>query len=141
MGKSVYVFLNNYNFPLLPTSVSGRIWKPALKKAGLDIRRLYETRHTFATLMLDAGELPGWVQKMMGHETLQMIHDRYYSYIKNYQREDGSAFMKNVYQLSEQKAEKTPRTEEKLDIFTPNLHQKIDGDLLDNAKSPERLEK
>jgi len=51
--------------------------------------------------MLDAGELPGWVQKMMGHETLQMIHDSYYSYIKNYQREDESAFMEKVYQSSE----------------------------------------
>jgi len=47
--------------------------------------------------MLDAGELPGLVQKMMGHETLQMIHDRYYSNIKNYQRDDWSAFMNNVF--------------------------------------------
>ena len=27
------------------------------------------------TLMLDAGELPGWVQKMMGHESLKMIRN------------------------------------------------------------------
>jgi hypothetical protein len=26
-----------------------------------------------------------------------MIHERYYSYIKNYQRDDGKAFMDNVY--------------------------------------------
>jgi hypothetical protein len=26
-----------------------------------------------------------------------MIHERYYSYIKNYQRDDGAAFMNNVY--------------------------------------------
>jgi len=26
-----------------------------------------------------------------------MIHERYYSYIKNYQRDDGMAFMENVY--------------------------------------------
>jgi integrase len=123
MGKSEYVFLNNYNLPILPTSVSGRIWKPALKKAGLPVRRLYETRHTFATLMLDAGELPGWVQRMMGHETLQMIHDRYYSYIKNYQREDGSAFMKNVYQSDLEKAKDGLHTEEHVEDFTPNLHQ------------------
>ena len=70
------------------------------EKACQEGRRLYETRHTFATLMLDGGELPGWVQKMMGHETLQMIHDRYYSYIKNYQRDDGRAFMENVYNTS-----------------------------------------
>jgi hypothetical protein len=40
--------------------------------------------------MLDAGELPGLVQRMMGHETLQMIHEKYYSNIKNYQRDDGT---------------------------------------------------
>jgi integrase len=50
--------------------------------------------------MLDAGELPGWVQNMMGHETLKMILERYYSYIRNYQRDDGSAFMENVYDPS-----------------------------------------
>jgi len=97
MGKSEYVFLNQYGRPLLPDSMSQHIWKVTLKKAGLADRRLYETRHTFATLMLDAGELPGWVQRMMGHETLQMIHERYYSYIKNYQRDDVKAFMENVY--------------------------------------------
>jgi len=100
MGKSKYVFLNQYHRPPLPGSTNDHIWKPALRKAGLEERRLYETRHTFATLMLDGGELPGWVQKMMGHETLQMIHDRYYSYIKNYQRDDGRAFMENVYNAS-----------------------------------------
>jgi len=26
-----------------------------------------------------------------------MIHEKYYSYIKNYQRDDGKAFMENVY--------------------------------------------
>jgi hypothetical protein len=52
---------------------------------------------TVATLMLDAGEHPGWVQKMMGHETMQMIYERYYSYIKKYERDEGAAFMTNVY--------------------------------------------
>jgi hypothetical protein len=47
--------------------------------------------------MLGVGKMPGWVQKMMAHETLQMIHDRYCSYIKTYQRDDGNTFMQNVY--------------------------------------------
>jgi hypothetical protein len=34
---------------------------------------------------------------MTGHETLQMIHEKYYSYIKNYQGDDGKPFMENVY--------------------------------------------
>lgn len=99
------------------------IWKPALKKAGLKPRSLYQTRHTFATLMLDAGGLPGWVQKMMGHESLKMILERYYSYIKNYQRDDGSAFMENVYNPSVKDADETPDEDKKFENFTPNLHQ------------------
>jgi integrase len=71
MGKSEYVFLNQYCRPVLPDSMNQHIWKTTLTKAKLADRRMYETRHTFATLMLDAGELPGWVQRMMGHETLQ----------------------------------------------------------------------
>lgn len=131
MGKSDYVFLNQYHRPLLPGPTNDHVWKPALKKAGLDARRLYETRHTFATLMLDAGELPGWVQKMMGHETLQMIHDRYYSYIKNYQRDDGSAFMENVYNAS-----KSPELDGEGENFTPNLHQMKKGELVVETNSP-----
>jgi integrase len=42
---------------------------------------------------------------MIGHETLKMILERYYSYIRNYQRDDGSAFIENVYDPSVSKAE------------------------------------
>ncbi len=131
MGKSDYVFLNQYHRPVLPDSVNQHVWKPALRKAGLEERRLYETRHTFATLMLDGGELPGWVQKMMGHETLQMIHDRYYSYIKNYQRDDGSAFMENVYNAINN--QKTDDTEEK---SGPNEPQTKNGELAAETNAP-----
>ena len=79
MFKSPYVFFNKNKKPLLPGSINYHIWKPALKKAGLKARSLYQTRHTFATLMLDGGELPGWVQQMMGHESLKMILEKYYS--------------------------------------------------------------
>jgi len=95
--KSPYVFLNKQGRPVLPASINFLFWKPALKKAGLKPRSLYQTRHTFATLMLDAGEIPGWVQSMMGHSSLKMILERYYSHIQNYQRDDGRAFMENVF--------------------------------------------
>ena len=37
---------------------------------------------------------------MMGHESLKMILERYYSYIKNYERDDGHSFMEKVYEPS-----------------------------------------
>lgn len=100
-----YVFLNQYGKTLNPMSTNFYVWKPALKKAGLEPRPLYQTRHTFATLMLDGGEHPGWVQTMMGHETMQMIYEKYYSHIKSYERDEGSAFMDNVYGSEEDQAD------------------------------------
>lgn len=95
-GESEYVFLNQYRRPVLPVSVNTHVWKPALEKAELEKRRLYETRHTFATHVGCRGIAR--VQKMTGHETLRMIHDQHDSYIKNHQRNDGSASMEKIYQ-------------------------------------------
>ncbi len=141
MGKSDYVFLNQYGRPLLPDSVNQHVWKPTLRKIGLDDRSLYQTRHTFATLMLDAGELPGWVQHMMGHETLQMIHEKYYSHVKNYQREDGSAFVENVYAPSVNSTKDASCSEQRIGIFTPNLHQTKNGEPGDRHNPPICLDK
>ncbi len=96
-SNSPYIFLNRYNRPVIPSSMNFHFWKPALKKAGLKPRSLYQTRHTFATLTLDGGDLPGWVQSMIGHSSMKMILERYYSHIRNDKRDDGKAFMENVY--------------------------------------------
>jgi integrase len=141
MGKSEYVFLNQHGQPLSVKWVHSYIWCPALKAAELKRRRLYETRHTFATLMLDAGELPGWVQRMMGHETLQMIHERYYSYIKNYQRADGSAFMEKVYNSCTGPNESAQGEKSTVKKFAPNLHQEEKRESAEDANSLKELRK
>jgi integrase len=33
----------------------------------------------------------------MGYETIQMIYEKYYSYIKNYERDEGCGFMEKVF--------------------------------------------
>ncbi len=141
MGRSEYVFLNHNNRPLLPGSVNYHVWKPALKKAGLKPRSLYQTRHTFATLMLDGREHPGRVQRMMGHESLKMIFERYYSYIKDYQHQGGEAFMENVYNPLMKSAEDVPDLSGKFEKFTPNLHQTIKEELAADANSSKSLNK
>jgi integrase len=100
--------------------MSGRpTWTPGLKRAGLEYRSMYHTRHTFATLMLSAGENMGWVQQMVGHASLKMIQERYYRFIPNLIHDDGSAF-----------AEKFQRD---LARVTPNLLQNDEGDHLAQA--------
>ncbi|APF00818.1 Arm DNA-binding domain-containing protein [Pseudomonas putida] len=49
------------------------MWHPAMKKAGVRYRRPYQTRHTYASMMLSAGEHPMWVAKQMGHTDWTMI--------------------------------------------------------------------
>jgi integrase len=48
-------------------------WQPALKRAGVRYRYPYQTRHTFASTLLSAGENPVWVATMMGHKDWAMI--------------------------------------------------------------------
>ena len=54
---------------------------------------MYQTRHTFATLMLSSGENPNWVAQMMGHTSTEMLFKRYAKFIPNLTRSDGSAFL------------------------------------------------
>lgn len=58
-------------------------WKTALKKAGVRYRRPYQTRHTYASMMLTAGEPLGWVAQQMGHSDLNMLGRVYARWIKS----------------------------------------------------------
>lgn len=49
------------------------LWTHALKRAGVRYRRPYQTRHTYASMMLSAGESPLWVAQQMGHSDWTMI--------------------------------------------------------------------
>jgi len=58
----------------------------------LKYRNPYQTRHTYATLLLAAGESPEWIAQQMGHITTTMLFRVYSRYVPNLTREDGSAF-------------------------------------------------
>ena len=50
-----------------------KVWATALKRAGVRYRRPYQMRHTYASMMLSAGEHPMWVAQQMGHKDWAMI--------------------------------------------------------------------
>ncbi|GAA8929168.1 hypothetical protein BTM233_14500 [Helicobacter pylori] len=58
-----------------------RAFKNLLKALNLKDRKLYTTRHTFASLMLSMGEEPLWVSKNMGHKDLNTTYSTYSHYI------------------------------------------------------------
>jgi integrase len=49
------------------------LWTWALKRGGVRYRKPYQTRHTYASMMLSAGEHPMWVAQQMGHADWTMI--------------------------------------------------------------------
>lgn len=69
------------------------LWQPALKKAGVAYRNPYQTRHTYASTLLSAGENPMWVAQQMGHKDWGMIRKRYGRWIPEVDPTAGSKIM------------------------------------------------
>jgi integrase len=55
-------------------------WEPTLKKLGLRYRSPYQTRHTYATMLLMSGTSAAWAARQMGH-SVQMFHKTYARWI------------------------------------------------------------
>lgn len=60
--KDKFVFTNNKRQPLNYQSVSKSVWYPTLRQAKLRPRNPYQTRHTYATLLLASGRLLNGLQ-------------------------------------------------------------------------------
>jgi integrase len=63
--------------PLFPDNIAPRYMEPALQKAGLRKFRFHDLRHTFGSLLIQAGVSPAYVQKQMGHKSIQVTVDTY----------------------------------------------------------------
>lgn len=91
-----YVFLNqNKEAFKSAQSLSKGYWKNVLKFCGLDYRVLYQTRHTFATLMISHGEDIVWVSRMLGHANVRITLEVYTKFIPN-QEKERATFLNNI---------------------------------------------
>jgi integrase len=66
------------------------MWTPALRKARVRYRRPYTTRHTYASMLLAAGESPMWVATQMGHTDWSLTAKRYARWIPSDMPDAGS---------------------------------------------------
>ena len=58
-------------------AIRKKAWIPAIKASGVEYRKPYQTRHTYATLLLMGGEDQRFVANQLGHSSLEMIHRHY----------------------------------------------------------------
>nr|NIO19453.1 tyrosine-type recombinase/integrase [Candidatus Aenigmarchaeota archaeon] len=54
-----------------------RGFRKVLKKAGLRHIRFHDLRHTYASLLLNLGESPAYIQEQLGHHSIQITVDTY----------------------------------------------------------------
>ncbi|MGL2514385.1 site-specific integrase [Helicobacter pylori] len=77
------------------SSVFQRHFKKLLKALNLKDRKLYTTRHTFASLMISQGEEAMWVSKTLGHKDLNTTYKTYSHYIPK-QDKERAKFLKGI---------------------------------------------
>lgn len=80
-----------------------KLWTRALHKAGVRYRRPYQTRHTYASMMLSSGESLAWVSNQIGHASVIMTANVYATFIPDSLPDAGN---KAVSLFSELKDEK-----------------------------------
>jgi integrase len=92
LDQKQYTFLQNKEIFQNPAtneawdgdaSLRKTVWQPALKRAKVKYRRPYQTRHTYASMMLTAGESIAWLAQQMGHADWASLRKTYAKFIKD----------------------------------------------------------
>jgi integrase len=85
------VFPTTIGTPLDAQNIVNRHFKPLLRRAGLPDIRWHDLRHTCATLLLSRGTHPKYVQKLLGHASIQLTLDRYSHWMPSMGKHTASA--------------------------------------------------
>lgn len=91
---------------LHPDNFPTRVFKDVLKRAGLTQGiRLYNLRHTCATLLLQAGVHPKVVSERLGHSSITLTLDTYRHLLPTMQREASDKLEEILYKTEEEVGE------------------------------------
>ena len=71
------VFPSEAGTPLDGRNVYNRYFLPAVEKAGLRHFRIHDLRHTYASLLIQAGASLAYVRDQLGHSSIQVTVDLY----------------------------------------------------------------
>ncbi len=76
-----YVFTNKEGKPNDTNNWRRRVFKKALRKAGLREIRIHDLRHTYATLRISKGDNIADVANQLGHHSVKLTWDVYYHWV------------------------------------------------------------
>lgn len=66
-------------------AIRKKAWRPVFNNSKIRYRYPYQLRHSFAIMMLMAGEDERWVAQMLGHRSLEMLRRHYAKFLPNKQ--------------------------------------------------------
>ncbi|TLS78270.1 hypothetical protein FE236_00480 [Mariprofundus erugo] len=70
-----------------------------MRDSGVRYRNPYQSRHTYASMMLSAGENPAWIAKQMGHTNMQMVLQKYGRYMPDHDPLAGQKIIARMSQI------------------------------------------
>jgi integrase len=74
---SEWVFTNSNGGLIDVNNWRRRVFNKALKKAGMRQIRIHDLRHTYASLLIQAGESLAYVRDQLGHHSIKVTVDIY----------------------------------------------------------------
>jgi len=90
-----YVFLSSAHKPFYSHDIINKRFKEVLALSNIEMRSLYNLRHTFASQLIGRGEDIIWVSKMLGHVDVSITLKYYTKYIK----EDEETRLKKIEKI------------------------------------------
>jgi integrase len=90
-----YIFLNQSKKPFYSHDIINLRFKSVLEKNNIQVRALYNLRHTFASQLISNGEDIVWVSKMLGHADVSITLKYYTKFIK----EDEETRLKKIAKI------------------------------------------
>ncbi len=94
------VFPNEEGKPLSPINMVKRRFEPALREAKIDRVRFHDLRHTYASIQIDLGGNPKYIQNQMGHASINVTFDIYGHLIKTENKEAANRLGNAIFEES-----------------------------------------
>lgn len=102
-NKLDLVFSNGEGKPINDSNLRSRIFDPALKKAKIPKIRFHDLRHCYASLLIDQGESPKYIQAQMGHSSINVTFDIYGHLMKDSNQEAATRLGNTIFGESSSK--------------------------------------
>jgi integrase len=98
IGELRLVFADPRGNPLRGDGMYKYHWRPLLRRLGLPPVRLYDARHSAATMLLEAGVPMRVVQEVLGHSSMAVTADVYSHVTPAFKRQAAEALAAHLAQ-------------------------------------------